>query len=96
LLTPELQRFDVSAWISCCGEPPSPYSADFDGDGKDEKIVWRPSQGNWYVRFSGSDDAMVYQWGLPGDIPLVGDYDGVAVHGCRYWRHRRRAVIPVA
>jgi hypothetical protein len=64
----------------------SPYGADFDGDGKDEKIVWRPSEGNWYVRFSGSNDVMVYQWGLPGDIPLVGDYDGDLIPDLVVWR----------
>jgi hypothetical protein len=64
----------------------SPFGADFDGDGKDEKIVWRPSEGNWYVRFSGSNDVMVQQWGLPGDVPLVGDYDGDLIPDLVVWR----------
>lgn len=64
----------------------SPYGADFDGDGKDEKIVWRPSEGNWYVRFTGSSDVLVQQWGLPGDIPLVGDYDGDLIPDLVVWR----------
>jgi hypothetical protein len=64
----------------------SPFGADFDGDGKDEKIVWRPSEGNWYIRFSATDEAAVYQWGLPGDIPLVGDYDGDLIPDLVVWR----------
>jgi hypothetical protein len=64
----------------------SPFGADFDGDGKDEKIVWRAAEGNWYVRFSGTNEAMVYQWGLTGDIPIVGDYDGDLIPDLVVWR----------
>ncbi len=64
----------------------SPFGADFDGDGKDEKIVWRAAEGNWYVSFSGTNEAMVYQWGLTGDIPIVGDYDGDLIPDLAVWR----------
>jgi hypothetical protein len=48
-----------------------PIAADFDGDGKRELTVFRPSTGEWFINGS-----VVYQWGLPGDIPIAADFDG--------------------
>ena len=37
--------------------------------------VFRPSNGTWYIKGSTSGYREA-QWGLPGDIPVPGDYDG--------------------
>jgi hypothetical protein len=58
--------------------PPSSHAVDgdFDGDGKADVTVFRPSTGIWYVLQSKTGTAAFYQWGLSGDIPVPGDYDG--------------------
>jgi hypothetical protein len=53
---------------------------DFDGDGKTDLTVFRPSNATWYVRYSSlsysTAGAGAFQWGLPGDIPIASDFDG--------------------
>lgn len=36
--------------------------------------VWRPSSGTWYVL--GGSGQTTYTWGMSGDIPVQGDFDG--------------------
>ncbi|MEP6902023.1 MAG: FG-GAP-like repeat-containing protein, partial [Actinomycetota bacterium] len=49
--------------------------ADFDGDGKTDLSVFRPSEGNWYLNRSTAGFAVV-NWGLSGDVLTPGDFDG--------------------
>jgi hypothetical protein len=49
---------------------------DFDGDGKTDLTVFRPSNGTWYTQYSGTGITAGYQWGNGLDIPVPGDYDG--------------------
>jgi hypothetical protein len=49
--------------------------ADFDGDGKSDISVFRPSNGFWYIMKSSGGYSSI-QWGLATDSLVPGDYDG--------------------
>jgi len=53
-----------------------PVPADYDGDGKADITVYRPSDGNWFHINSSNGQVRIQQWGLSGDQPVPGDYDG--------------------
>ena len=50
--------------------------ADFDGDGRSDVSVFRPSDGIWYVLQSGTNTFSARQFGIAGDRIVAGDYDG--------------------
>jgi hypothetical protein len=56
------------------GDIPAP--GDFDGDGRMDNVVFRPSTGVWYILNSANYSFRAVQFGLAGDVPAVGDYDG--------------------
>jgi hypothetical protein len=51
-------------------------SADFDGDGRSDVSVFRPSDGTWHVMESDTNTYRVLSFGLSGDKLVPGDYDG--------------------
>ena len=48
-----------------------PIAAEFDGDGKTELTVFRPSTGEWFIRYSTSgysiSTSTASAWGAAGD-----------------------------
>lgn len=49
---------------------------DFEGDGKADVVVYRPSSGIWYQLFSSGGPFGSPTFGLAGDVPVPADYDG--------------------
>jgi Fungalysin metallopeptidase (M36)/FG-GAP-like repeat len=49
--------------------------ADFDGDGKSDISVYRPSEGNWYLNRSTAGFSAMH-WGISTDRIVPADYDG--------------------
>jgi hypothetical protein len=54
--------------------PPLRSRADFDGDGRTDLSVFRPSDGNWYYQGSTSGFNGIH-FGVSTDIPAPGDFD---------------------
>ena len=53
-----------------------PVPADYNGDGKADLAIFRPSTGYWFIVTVDQQQINTIPWGAAGDIPIPADYDG--------------------
>jgi FG-GAP-like repeat len=61
-------------------------AASFDGDGKSDLSVFRPSSGTWFHLNSTDGSFNAVQFGSPGDMVVPGDFDGDGKVDRAVWR----------
>ena len=47
-----------------------PSTGDYDGNGKTDYAVFRPSDGTWFVIYSSNGQTVKKAWGISSDMPI--------------------------
>jgi hypothetical protein len=63
-----------------------PFAGDFDGDGRSEIALYRPSSSNMFIDYVIPNIRDTYTIGQSGDLPVVGDYDGDGLSDRAVWQ----------
>jgi hypothetical protein len=63
-----------------------PILGDFDGDGRLDAAIFRPSIAYWYILRSTNNQVMQQQFGISTDIPAAADYDGDGITNIAVYR----------
>ncbi|MBK7393246.1 MAG: hypothetical protein IPI64_08080 [Chloracidobacterium sp.] len=63
-----------------------PVIGDYDGDGKIDLGVWRPSTGTFYIQQSSSSILLTIVLGQNGDRPVSADFDGNGISDTAVYR----------
>jgi len=80
-----VDNISVTGSYNCSLAPNVKSRADFDGDGKTDLSVFRPSEGNWYLNRSTAGFVSA-NWGLSSDLTTPGDFDGDGKADLAVWR----------
>lgn len=65
-----------SAVFTIGNSQPRTTRYDFDGDGKADVSLFRPSEGNWYIQNSATGGVSGVHFGNSSDLTAPGDFDG--------------------
>ncbi len=70
-----IDNIRINGNYACSAVSTSSPRSDFDGDGKSDLSIFRPSEGNWYLNRS-TAGLLAYNFGISTDTMIVGDIDG--------------------
>jgi cytochrome c peroxidase len=60
--------------------------ADFDGDGRTDLSIFRPSNGQWWIARSGDGGGYAAEFGTSSDLPVAADFTGDGRTDIALWR----------
>jgi len=83
VLTPNNTGNDLPDWQPI--PAPRPTQFDFDGDGRSDVSIFRPSNSGWYLLRS-TQGLWVPVWGISTDVLTPADYDGDLKTDVAIWR----------
>jgi Tol biopolymer transport system component len=83
-VTPSNTGYSLPDWQPVAA--PRPAAFDFDGDGRSDQAIFRPSTNDWWYLSSINSAQLAFNWGTPTDVLAPADYDGDLKTDIAVWR----------